>query len=349
MAFIPENKNSTVYQIDKWWSDNQDGGNRSHLGASLIGRRCKRQLWYVFRWAVKHNHAGRLLRLFNRGHEEENRFIRDLRNIGVTVFDVDPTTGKQFQYSACNGHFGGSMDGACQGIPESSKWHVLEFKTSGDKAFQQLKKEGVEKAKPEHFAQMQCYMHWSGMKRALYMVVNKNDDELYSERIKYDKDIAESYFKKAEEIINAEQAPEGISTDPSWYECKWCDYQSICHEKERPEVNCRTCAYSTPMEKAEWNCELHESPIGEKDQRQGCKQHIFNPCFIDAEIINHGSGFIEYQTDKGTFINGVGGFKSIEVKHSDLNALASLTKDNGFTVLKDAFNGNVIEARKHDV
>ena len=37
-------------EIDEYCVRTYDGGHRSHLGASLIGRECKRYLWYVFRW-----------------------------------------------------------------------------------------------------------------------------------------------------------------------------------------------------------------------------------------------------------------------------------------------------------
>ena len=30
---------------------------------------------------------------------------------------------------------------------------------------------GVKEAKPEHWAQMQCYMNWAGLERALYIAV----------------------------------------------------------------------------------------------------------------------------------------------------------------------------------
>ena len=44
---------------------------------------------------------------------------------------------------------------------------------------------------------MQIYMHLLGLKRALYLAKNKNTDELYSERIKYDKAEAERLLLKA--------------------------------------------------------------------------------------------------------------------------------------------------------
>src|SRR5574337_818227 len=76
---------------------------RGHLGASVIGRPCERQLWYAFRWAYQEQFKGRMLRLFQRGHREEDWFAADLRSTGAQVHSVDPRTGQQFRFSAVGG------------------------------------------------------------------------------------------------------------------------------------------------------------------------------------------------------------------------------------------------------
>jgi hypothetical protein len=76
---------------------------RGHVGASAIGGRCARQVWYGFRWAYNEQHTGRILRLFSRGHEEEHRFNRWLRMAGVEVQDYDQRLcyDTQFQEYLC--------------------------------------------------------------------------------------------------------------------------------------------------------------------------------------------------------------------------------------------------------
>lgn len=74
-----------VLLIDRSVVENAEDGRRAHLGASLIGRKCNRELWYSFRWAANKNFSGRLYRLFDRGHEEEFRFVEYLRQIGCEV------------------------------------------------------------------------------------------------------------------------------------------------------------------------------------------------------------------------------------------------------------------------
>ncbi len=60
---------------------------RDHLGGSMIGKICERELFYNFRWAIRPNFDARMLRLFDRGHKEEFRFVEYLRNAGVFVKD----------------------------------------------------------------------------------------------------------------------------------------------------------------------------------------------------------------------------------------------------------------------
>ena len=62
----------------------------------------------------------------------------------------------------------------------------------------------------------------------MYLAVNKDTDELYSERVNADADEARRLLNKAAQIFAAEPPP-GVSTKPDWYECKMCDHYDLCH------------------------------------------------------------------------------------------------------------------------
>ena len=338
---------------------------RAHLGASQIGQPCARALWYQFRWAAPERHQGRILRLFRRGQAEEKDLVADLRAAGLTVFDVDPSTNGQFSVSAHGGHFGGSMDGVAKNVPESSadeKWHVLEFKTMATKTFAKLKREGVEKCKPEHFAQMQTYMHLSGknnderMTRALYVAVNKNDDHIYTERVKYDHALAKTLLTRAADIIFTDEAPDRISNDPTWWQCKFCTFSPICHAgvdpaKAVPAVSCRTCVHATvePDGNAAWSCAQTGEQRSVAQQRAACTDHVFLPSTIAFAQPGDGSSTHNWQEyklpDNRTFKNGSaskGVFTSEELSALDIRLLG----DPGITAMKAQFPGAKIEGRK---
>jgi hypothetical protein len=287
----------------------QEVGFREHLGFSGIGNPCERAIWYSFRWATRRSFNGRMLRLFETGHQAEHRFVADLRLAGVEVLEVDPATGKQWIVRDETGHAGGSMDGAALGIIEAPKtWHLTEFKTHNDKSFQKLKADGVQKSKPMHYAQMQGYMHLAGLTRALYLAENKNDSELYAERVRYDAEFSMRLIAKAHRVIAANSPPSRISEDASWFECRFCDHHEVCHKSKLPEAHCRSCLSSTPTDGGKWQCEAHGRTISFPEQLKGCERHLFIPAMVDGEQIDFDEkiGCVTYKMrDGSTWHDGV--------------------------------------------
>ena len=258
---------------DAYRSEDEEGF-RSHLGASQIGKDCARELWYSFRWFSKPYFSGRMTRLFNRGHLEEGRFIALMLAAGIQVYQQDEN-GNQFRISGHGGHYGGSGDGVGFSIPDIPEglYALLEFKTHNDKSFQKLKKEGVKKAKPEHYIQMQTYLFKMGLQYALYVAVNKNDDELWAEVVEYDGVTAKEFESRAELIIFSQTPLNKISSNESWYQCKFCEFAKVCHKGAEPEINCRTCRFSLAETDGTWICRLFNSPRNKEEQLKGCNLH----------------------------------------------------------------------------
>lgn len=288
---------TAIYRWHKWRGDAEPM--RTYLGASVIGHPCSRYLWLLFRHGCKPTFPGRLHRLFETGDIEEGRFVRELQGIGCEVHEVDEH-GQQWAVSALSGHFGGHMDGAARGIPEAPKtWHVLEFKTHNTKSFADLKVKGVADSKPQHHAQMQVYMHLTGMTRALYLAKCKDTDELYSERVRYNQPLAEGLLAKAEQIITAQVAPDRIAAQPDWWQCKFCDAHEICWAAADstpavpvPTISCRQCCHATPVidqPGALWQCERHGRRLSGDDQARACPDHLFLPSFLPwTELADYG-------------------------------------------------------------
>ena len=252
---------------------------RSHLGASLIGRDCTRSLWYDWRWCKRKIVDSRLTRLFNRGHLEEARFLAMLSILPNVQLWFETEDGGQFRFRDINGHFGSALDGVVMGIPDlpPNTPAYTEFKTSADKAFQKLVKEGVRNAKLEHFVQMQICMLEMKLPYSLYLAVNKNDDELYGEIITFDESFARIYLTRAESIIFTDKAPQKLHPNPSYYACKYCDNNAMCSGKAKAAINCRTCKYAQPSREnaGEWYCTLKGKPLVEEEAYYGCDNHTY--------------------------------------------------------------------------
>jgi hypothetical protein len=301
MAQLPQPPSPTVAAIFASYEARQDDGYRDHLGASQIGGACDRAIWYGWRWATRARHTGRLLRLFETGQLAEDRFVSNLRRVGVTVLDVDPESGRQWAVRDPSGHFGGSMDGVAIGFLEAPKaWHVCEFKTHSAKSFAALARDGVEKSKPQHWAQMQVYMHLAGIERAFYLAVNKDTDDLYQERVKHDAEAGIRLLARAERIIASAQPPARISQDPAWFQCRFCDHAAVCHGEAMPERHCRSCLHSTSVAEGEWSCARHRHGLSREAQREGCSAHLYIPGLVHGEQIDAGEDWVSYRLPDGT-------------------------------------------------
>lgn len=263
-------------EIDEYCVKTYDGGHRNHLGASLIGDDCKRRLWYILRWCQKEEFDGRKLRLFNRGHREEERFLEWLEGIGCNVLGVD-IDGNQHRISDCLGHFGGSLDGKGF-LPEKydiKEQILFEFKTNKTGSeFDKLAKVGMIVAKPQHFAQMSTYGYKEGLNFCLYLNINKNDDTFYVELVKLDHNLGKQMIAKAEQIIFSQVAPERISENLTYFKCSYCHFKQICHFQKDPEKNCRSCINARPVEDAQWFCSHFNSVIPAEFIKTSCPEWV---------------------------------------------------------------------------
>lgn len=353
MVALPQRQHNTINKIyEAYERRNQDEKPRPHLGGSLIGKPCERELWYSFRWCNARTFEGRMLRLFETGELAEDRFVANLQAAGVEVFNIDQNTGNQYRISGLHGHFAGSLDGVGVGFAEAPKaYHVIEMKTHNEKSFTKLKKEGVRVAEPEHYAQMQVYMGHTEIERAYYLAVNKNTDELYGERVKFDKEVFETLMKKAERIIASDKPPTRINNDPAHFQCKWCDQKDLCHGTAAPQVNCRTCAHSTPVmdgEGGKWRCEFHDADIPTEFQSSSeCPDHTFIPDLLAnwAEPIDSNGHSVKYKNllTENEFWNGKdgysGGYTSKEIRAAhDKKCIGNPE----FDAIREKFDGEIV-------
>ena len=273
MTKIPDGLHTITAKVARHYESKPDA-TRYHLGASLIGHHCERWIWLSFRWVVVEKIPGRIRRLFERGHREEQVMRAELEAIGCK-FDR-PAHEPQARVNL-GGHVSGSLDGIIEsGLPGAEKTrHVVEFKTHNDRSFKDLTRNAVRASKPQHWVQMQVYMHGTGAERALYYAVNKNDDEIYPERVRYDGEAAIYYIERGKRLSVADELPQPISDRPGWYQCKMCPAWALCHTGKTEDVQrtCRSCAWSTATPEGGWQCEKHGMTLAKQQQEAGCPDY----------------------------------------------------------------------------
>jgi hypothetical protein len=255
------------------------------LSASQLAD-CERRQWDAFRWLFPPEvFDGRKLSIFETGEVWETRLVARLREAGISVHDVDPDTGEQWRVVFAAGHASGRLDGEVEGLPEAPKTrHVLEVKTHNDRSFKALIKDGVEKAKPEHYAQMQTYMGQRGLTRALYLSVCKNDDSIWAERIEFDPAAHARLMARAEGIVTADRRP-ACSCAPHLLKH---GYGCAANAAVMPVRTCRSCLHSTAHldGDARWSCARWGRDLSLEEQKVGCPSHLFNPTAVPGEQVD---------------------------------------------------------------
>ena len=253
---------------------------REHLGASLIGRSCDRYLWLSWRWAFWKKPMARMIRLFNRGHLEEARWIALLRQAGMHTQHLHD--GKQLKIYGVHGHYGGSLDGLVFGCPDvPGVWGLLEFKTSNKNTFQKLVKQGVQSAKPEHYTQCQQYMAHYGLSFALYGCVCKDDDEIHLEIILPDATNVKLGLARATVIVGATKIPAPMQGASSLsFDCKFCDAYNLCHSGVKVLKTCRSCENVVVGDEGKWICGHTEKELTATEQFAACDNYLLSRMFL---------------------------------------------------------------------
>lgn len=274
-------------EVDDYCAEFYDDGFRSHLGASSIGDPCANKLWLSFRWCDREIFNGRMQRLFQRGHREEQYFVQYLRGIGFTVWEFDPSIPetepkhkRQWKISRFGGHYGGSTDGVCAFPPG---WNIpgrylLEFKTNGTGAgYNKVGNEGIEIAKPVHWSQCNAYGHdlrFEGEKLdgIVYGITNKNDDDITWQFRQFDDKMGELLVNKAGAIIASDKPMPKISENPTNRDCGFCAMKGVCHNGKTPLKNCRSCKMAFPQQDGTWFCGQWQATIpGKTEMLAACE------------------------------------------------------------------------------
>ncbi|MEZ0212470.1 MAG: oxidoreductase [Xanthobacteraceae bacterium] len=284
MVAIPRPEASTVRAIYEAYRAANKHFDSLGISVGEIGNECDRALWYGLHWSSRPEVLdGRKISLFRSGDEWEKRLVADLETIGVEV------TGQQDRIRLVSGHVRGKCDGKAIGIPEAPVTeHLCEFKSSNDDGFKLIHKEGCKKAKPLHYAQCQIGMHAFGLTRALYLVVNKNDDARYSERIEYDAVYCLRLLARAERIVGMSEPPARIAEAKGDFRCLFCRHEAVCKDAAWPRVSCRTCIHVTAEMggDAHWSCARWAKPLSVAEQAEGCPAHLHIPAMVPGVQID---------------------------------------------------------------
>jgi len=214
---------------------------RQYLGGSRLGVSCERQLQFEYAKAPVDpgkGFGGRLLRIFERGHQTEAMVIRWLRMAGF-ILKTEDADGRQFGFSVAQGRLRGHVDGVLVGGPESFAYPALwENKCLGSKSWRELQKHKLAVAKPVYAAQIAVYQSYLALHEhpALFTAVNADTMEIYAELVPFDPVLAQRMSDRAAKVIQATEAGELLPrsfAESTHFECKFCAWAQRCWNLNR--------------------------------------------------------------------------------------------------------------------
>lgn len=229
-------------------------GQRTYLGMSSIGDPCSRKIWYGFRGYTPSVLDGRIEMIFSLGSAVEAEVLKWLRQGGYQIEE------QQSEYSALNDLFRGHCDGIIEGITQRK--HILEIKSASASRFKAFQMGSIASVSPTYYAQVQCYMGYSGLDRAVWVVMNKNTCELYVERCHFEYEQFRRIELRARTIINNNHPPERLYPKEPGRECGMCEYRGHCWSSPYIQVTktCGTCGHCW-IEQCQPECQLHQHKI----------------------------------------------------------------------------------------
>lgn len=308
MADLSHLRSPTVEAIDRAYTEDQRRAKALRLSPGDLANECERAVQYKFRWAYEPEaFTGAMLRMFSSMKIAELGIITGLKRAGLTVYDLDEASGRGFSATAVGGHLYAKIDAVASRVPEApAKMHFVKAKSFKEKSFRALKKDGVAAARPDHYALSQVVMHAEGLERTLYIGHNRNDDELFVERIRYDVLDATKLMAKAERIVTEPQLLPKSHDDPkskAAFACGYCPARHVCHSGAWAPRNCRTCLHSTPAldGNGRWYCERHNVDLSREDQESGCASHLYIPDLVPGRQIDASSAeeWVDYEIADG--------------------------------------------------
>ena len=219
---------------------------RTYLGGSRLGIECERALGYEFHHVEKdagREFSGKIIRVFDRGHDTEIRMVEYLRAAGFTLLDVRPD-GKQFGFYTARDPATGNprIAGHCDGIITAApQWFydqggktpcLWECKALNNKSWNDTKRKGVKTSKAVYYVQMHIYMAYLEITEspALFTAMNGDTGEVYAELVPFVALDAQAASDRGVRVVtapNPESLPK-IAKESTDFRCKFCDWSQRC-------------------------------------------------------------------------------------------------------------------------
>jgi CRISPR/Cas system-associated exonuclease Cas4 (RecB family) len=213
--------------IDKFYLDRErekEDKERTRFYISESGK-CQRAIFFRFKRAPKKEFEAERLRIFEFGNHIQQMILRPLESLGLvetTEVSIPPQqiiSGRADIILSING-----------------ERYVVDVKSISGR----MNLAKMEKPMPDHYEQVQLYLHFFKIKKGILLYVNKDTQELKDFVFDYDPYLAENLLKRFENLklkIESNIIPARLSDYPINWQCQSCEYREICEIAAAGEMN----------------------------------------------------------------------------------------------------------------
>lgn len=235
---------------------------RRYIGASGIGVECQAYQALSLRGFKSVDPDAKLARIFRDGHRIEDMVVEDLVAAGLTVEAVNPETGKQWRYTANDGHHIANLDGFVT-APGAQRM-TLEIKSMNKDSFTKFVTKGLKESHPRYYAQMQDGIYLANLNsvavsQGMMVAYCKDNSSYHVEIITADRDfINTKIIKVVRDVMDG--GAKRVSKYEKAYDCATCFKREACwHPEKVTATHCSQCAHSVPGLGGSWWCNVYDS------------------------------------------------------------------------------------------
>ena len=208
--------------IDKYYIDTERDREQHHFYIT-DGGKCPRAVFFKFKNIPKEKMEARMLRLFDRGEYIQMQILNALFSMGVVRASEIRIPPQEL--------ISGRADAI---VTLENELYVVDFKSMNSMIFRKLTE-----PKEENVNQIQLYMHFFKIPKAILLYISKDDLALKDFLVKYDKKRAEKLLKDLSDLkikIDNDIIPAITLDHKTNWQCRYCQFKDICKIAGREEI-----------------------------------------------------------------------------------------------------------------
>jgi len=211
--------------IDKYYLDKQEDRKQTHFYISQAGK-CPRHIFFKFKNVPEKELEAHILRLFDHGdhmHQLIMSALLSTRDIHVVASEVKIPPQELIS---------GRADAV---ISDGNQLYVLDIKSMNSMVFKAMKE-----PKPENIQQIQLYLYYFKIPKGILLYVNKDNLQLKEYIFDYDPLEAKKLIENMNLLknqIDGDVIPKRLDAYPGDWQCRYCQYKSVCDMASSGEMN----------------------------------------------------------------------------------------------------------------